>query len=346
MAKSKFKIGALLFGGLFIVCLLIVYNYYQKIFSSAVEINQEDKYFYLSSPTDLSDLTFSLYNQGIITDTLSFLWVAKRKSFKTPKAGRYLIENGMSNNELINIFRSGRQVPLKFTLNSVRTKEDLASVASSVLEFDSLSLISLLNNKDFAEKYGFDLNSISCLFIPNTYEFYWNTTAEEFVRRMAREYKGFWNEERKRKANALDLTQSEVCILASIVQAEQLAHPDERPKVAGLYLNRIRKGMRLQSDPTLIFAMGDFSIQRVLNEDKTLDSPYNTYKYASLPPGPINIPERSSLEAVLNPIEHSYIYMCAKADFSGYHNFSKSLSQHNQFANEYRRELNRRRIMR
>lgn len=346
MAKSKFKIGALLFGGLFCLSLLIVYNYYQKIFSSAVDIELDDKYFYLSSPTNLNDLTVSLYDQEIITDTLSFLWVAKRKSFKTPKAGRYLIKNGMSNNELINIFRSGRQVPIKVTLNSVRTKEDLASVASGILEFDSLSLISLLNSRSFTSKYGFDLNSIPCLFIPNTYEFYWNTTAEEFVRRMAREYKYFWNVDRKTKANAVGLSQSEVCILASIVQAEQLAHPDERPEVAGLYLNRIRKGMRLQSDPTLIFAMGDFSIQRVLNEDKTLDSPYNTYKYASLPPGPINIPERSSLEAVLNPAKHTYLYMCAKADFSGYHNFSKSLSKHNQFANEYRRELNRRRIMR
>ena len=163
---------------------------------------------------------------------------------------------------------------------------------------------------------------------------------------MASEYKRFWNAERIAKAKQMNLSQSEVSILASIVQAEQMGHPDERPKVAGLYINRLQRGIRLQSDPTLVYALGDFSIKRVLNEHKTLNSPYNTYIHGGLPPGPINLPELSSLEAVLNYEKHNYLYMCAKADFSGYHHFAKTLSQHNVYANQYRRELNRRRIMR
>ena len=183
------------------------------------------------------------------------------------------------------------------------------------------------------------------MFIPNTYEVYWNTSAEEFVKRMAREYKAFWTEQRKAQAKALNLTQSEVSILASIVQAEQSEHRDERAQVAGLYINRIKKKMRLQSDPTLIYATGDFSIKRVLNKHMQLDSPYNTYMYAGLPPGPINLPEISSIDAVLDYEKHDYIYMCAKADFSGYHNFSRSFFQHNAYAKAYRNELNRRKIM-
>ena len=252
----------------------------------------------------------------------------------------------MSNNDLVNLLRSGKQSPVKLTFNTIRTYEDLAGKVANQIEADSISLLKALRNPDLANKYGFSTATFFTLFIPNTYEFYWNTSAEEFIQRMAREYKSFWNESRRAKAKAIGLSQSEVAILASIVQAEQMSHPDERPKVAGLYLNRLKRGMRLQSDPTLVFAIGDFSINRVLNQHKSIQSPYNTYLYSGLPPGPINLPELSSLEAVLNPEQHSYLYMCAKADFSGYHHFSKTLSQHNVYAKEYQRELNRRKIMR
>ena len=194
----------------------------------------------------------------------------------------------MSNNSLVNLLRSGKQSPVSVTFNNVRLKTELASKVSEKLELDSAELLALLNQPSFTEKYGFTPETILCLFLPNTYEFYWNTNAEEFVARMAREYKKFWTEERKANAKAIGLSQSEVSILASIVQAEQSAHPDERAKVAGLYMNRLKKGIRLQSDPTLVFAHSDFEIRRVLNKHKELNSKYNTYRYSGLPPGPIN----------------------------------------------------------
>ena len=203
-----------------------------------------------------------------------------------------------------------------------------------------------MNDSVFLKKHNFDQENRLSLFIPNKYEFYWNTSAESFVKRMAEEYKRFWNDERISKARTLGLSQSEVSILASIVQAEQLSHRSERPKIAGLYLNRLRIGMPLQSDPTIIFALKDFSIKRVLNKDKSINSPYNTYKFKGLPPGPINLPDIFSIDAVLSPEKHNFLYMCAKADFSGFHHFSTNLRQHNIYAAEYRKELNKRNVLR
>lgn len=338
-------LGIFVFLILFIGAVIITYRYASKIYIDGVEMSENEKYFYIEKGTSLSQLSEQLYNQGILKDTSSFLWVAEKKSFDTPKTGRFLIKNKMSNNQLVNILRSGMQEPLKLTLNSVRTLPKLAGKVGAALYLDSASLINALSNSELASQYGFDRYTFATMLIPNTYEFYWDTDVNEFLDRMATEYKRFWTEERKQKARKLDLTQSEVSILASIVQAEQQRHRDERPKVAGLYLNRLERGMRLQSDPTLIFALGDFGIKRVLNQHKRVNSPFNTYKYEGLPPGPINIPEISSIDAVLNAEDHRFLYMCAKADFSGYHHFAKTLRQHNQYAAEYRRELNRRRIM-
>ena len=239
---------------------------------------------------------------------------------------------------------SGETVPVKVTFNNVRTKADLASKISKNLECDSLEVISLINNPEFVAKYGFNETTILTLFLPNTYQFNWATTAEEAVQRMAKEYKKFWTAERKEKARKLNLSQSEIAILASIVQAEQTVHADERPKVAGLYINRLRIGMALQSDPTLVYGLGDFSIRRVLNKHKDIDSPYNTYRHKGLPPGPINLPNIKSLDAVLNYESHNYLYMCAKEDFTGYHNFAKNYNQHLIYARKYQKELNRRKI--
>tara|TARA_R110002072_G_scaffold155968_1_gene306396 strand:- start:911 stop:1960 length:1050 start_codon:yes stop_codon:yes gene_type:complete len=349
MAKKKKKslrIGAFVFLLLFVIAGFLAVKYYQRIFNSAVKIDRSDPYVYVETGWSRADLVDHLHESQILKDTNSFNWTANQKSFFTPKPGKYALENGMSNNDLVNLLRSGKQSPVKLTFNTIRTYEDLAGKVANQIEADSISLLKALRNPDLANKYGFSTATFFTLFIPNTYEFYWNTSAEEFIQRMAREYKSFWNESRRAKAKAIGLSQSEVAILASIVQAEQMSHPDERPKVAGLYLNRLKRGMRLQSDPTLVFAIGDFSINRVLNQHKSIQSPYNTYLYSGLPPGPINLPELSSLEAVLNPEQHSYLYMCAKADFSGYHHFSKTLSQHNVYAKEYQRELNRRKIMR
>lgn len=325
-----------------------VYHVYKTVYQPNVSTQHlKDGYFYVHTGWNYNDVVNSLYESGVIQNRNTFTWVAERKKYpQLVKPGKYKIKEGMSNNELINLLRSGKQEPVRVTFNNVRTKNQLAGKVSKYIEADSLSIITLLNDAAFCSQYGFDRQKIITLFLPNTYEFYWNTSAEEFVERMAKEYKNFWNEERKQKAKKLGLTQSEVATLASIVQAEQTIHRSEWPRVAGLYINRLKQGMLLQSDPTLIFAIGDFTINRVLNKDKEIESPYNTYKYAGLPPGPILLPETKAIDAVLNYETHDYLYMCAKEDLSGFHNFSKTLSQHNIYAQRYREALNKRGIMR
>lgn len=323
------------------------YNMYQKVYQPNVTLhNTSDQYFYIYSTYQFSDVVHDLYEKGYIINQESFEWVAEKKAnFKNNiKPGRYLLKEGMSNNELVDLLRSGEQEAVKVTFNNVRTKEQLAGKLTRNLECDSLEVINLLNDIDFVSKYGFNRTTILTLFLPNTYQFYWNTSAEEAIQRMAEEYKKYWNDDRKAKAKKLNLSQSEVAILASIVQAEQSVHSDERPKVAGLYINRLRKGMLLQSDPTVVYGIGDFTINRVLTRHIKTNTPYNTYMHKGLPPGPINLPSIKSLDAVLNYEHHDYIYMCAKEDFSGYHNFAKTYSQHLVYARRYQNELNKRKI--
>ncbi len=346
MAKKKsFKSGVLLFVALFLGAACVFSGYYQKVFRSNTSISDTNPYIYVKSSWSRSDLIEDLSSKGILKDTSSFIWVANQKKFINPKAGKYKLEDGMNNNQLVNLLRSGNQEPVRLTFNSIRTPEDLAGKIAKQIEADSSELIQKFKSGEVAAKYGFNKKTLLTLFIPNTYELYWNSSADEFIQRMAREYKRFWTSERIAKARKLRLSQSEVGILASIVQAEQLSKPSERPRVAGLYINRMRKKMRLESDPTLIFGIGDFSIKRVLNKHKELNSPYNTYKYSGLPPGPINLPEISSIDAVLYYESHDYIFMCAKSDFSGYHDFSKTYAQHEVYANKYHRVLNDRKIM-
>ena len=336
---------------LFLILLIgggyVVYNMYTKVYQPNVTLkNTNSVYFHIYSHYTFDDVINSLYENGIIINRASFKWVAEKKSnfINNIKPGRYKLKEGMSNNELIDLLRSGEQVPVKVTFNNVRTIKELAGAVTKNLECDSVELYNLLSDKSFTSKYGFNTITILTLFLPNTYEFYWNTSAEEFVQRMAEEYKKFWTKERIAKARALNLSQSEVAVLASIVQAEQSVHRDERAKIAGLYINRLRKGMLLQSDPTVVYGIGDFNINRVLTKHLETNTPYNTYIYKGLPPGPINLPEISSLDAVLNYEKHNYIYMCAKADFSGYHAFASNYNEHLANARSFQRELNRRRI--
>jgi UPF0755 protein len=319
---------------------------YDRVYMPNVKVTNET-YLYIKTGASLNDVMKSLQEKEILEDTASFGWVARKKNYANHiYPGRYLIKDGISNNELVNQLRSGDQSPLQLTFNNVRTKKELAKKVAEYIEATEEELYARLNDPAIWKKYGFNQYTFISMFIPNSYEFYWNTSAEGFVKRMAKEYRNFWTAERKAKARNINLSQSEVSTLASIVQAEQSMKPDERPRVAGLYINRLNIGMRLQSDPTLIFAIGDFSIKRVLNKDKLVDSKYNTYQYAGLPPGPINVPEISSIDAVLNYEKHRYLYMCAKADFSYYHNFATNLRQHNIYAAQYQRELSRRRINR
>ncbi len=338
--------------GLFIVLLVLIAiliggRFYRYINAPNVNLaNVESPYLYIPDSTTFSELKQKLNNMKVLKDSESFEWVAKRKEYTSQiKSGRYKLVDKMSNNQLVNLLRSGRQEPVKFTFNNIRSLHKLASVTGNKLMADSVELIELFDDEEYITELGFTKATLPGLFLPNTYELYWDTDADEFMMRMKKEYDRFWNEENIKKAEELGLTPDEVSALASIVD-EETQKADEKPVVAGLYLNRLRIGMRLQADPTLKYALGDFTIKRLLDDDKLTDSPYNTYKYGGLPPGPIRIPSISGLKAVLNSKSHKYLYMCAKEDFSGYHNFAKTLAQHNVNARKYQKELNKRGIRR
>lgn len=348
MAKKKFsflKIVFFLILSVAVVAGIIAYKFYNMIYQPNVALgDKKTEFFYISMGSSLMDVVNSLYEKNYILDRNSFEWVAEKKKYKNNiHPGKYLIRSGMNNDELIDLLRSGKQEAVRVTFNNIRLKPELASIASLYLEADSSEIVKLLEDEAYCNQFGFNKENILCMFIPNTYQFYWNTSAEQFVEKMAREYKGFWNGERRSMAKNLGLTQSQVSILASIVQKETNMN-DEKPRVAGVYINRIKKDMLLQADPTLVFAIKDFSLKRVLNIHKETDSPYNTYKYKGLPPGPICVPEISSIDAVLNYEKHDYFYFCAKQDFSGYHNFAKTYAQHCLNAASFQKELNKMKI--
>jgi len=319
---------------------------YQYVKGKNVSLKQDELLLQIPTNTDFEQLKSLLKTENVLENHQSFEWVAKLKRYgSNVRSGQYLIKDGWSNNQLINHLRGGQQKAQKVTFNNIRLLPELAGAVAPYFEFDSLALNSVLTDTSFFKQYNLQAAEISTLFIPNTYQMYWNTTPEGFVKRMAKEHAKFWNDERKAKAEKQGLSPTQVSILAAIVQQEVM-HKGEAPKVAGLYLNRLKINMALQADPTLKYAANDFSITRVLNEHKTIDSPYNTYMYPGLPPGPICIPDVFALEAVLNPEKHNYLYMCAKEDFSGYHNFAKTNREHERNARLYRRELNKRKIFR
>lgn len=325
---------------------VVGYYAYRGVYSSNVSLGIKEKtYFYIHTGADVQDVIDSLYHKGYIVNRNTFEWVLNQKNYANNiHPGKYLLKDDMSNNDLVNLLRSGEQVPVKVAFNNVRTLDEMADKVSHNLEFTKEELMNLLSSPEVYTKYGFNESTFATMFLPNTYEFYWNTSATDFIDRMASEYKQFWTEERKAKAKKAGLSQSEVSILASLVESEQNMKYDEQPTIAGLYINRIRKNMLLQCDPTVKFACQDLDAQRVTNAMLEKDSPYNTYKYPGLPPGPIRLPSIRTIKSVLNYEQHGYIYMCAKEDFSGYHNFAKTYNQHLVYARRYQRELNKRRI--
>lgn len=295
---------------------MAAYYGYKAIYKPNVVLNgSKSVYFYIKTGSSFKDVLNNLYENNFIVNRTSFEWLADQKKYKNNvKPGKYKLKAKMSNNELINLLRSGDQEPVKVIFSNARYKEDLAGKSCRNIEADSLELIHLLNSDSYTKKIGFTPENILAVFIPNTYEFFWNTSAEEFMQRMTKEYKAFWTDERKQKANNLGLSQTEVATLASIVQQESLVSA-EKPTIAGVYINRLNKGMLLQADPTVIYAIGDFKIRRVLLEHLKYDSPYNTYKYKGLPPGPICLASASSIDAVLNYKHHEYIFFVLKKIF-------------------------------
>ena len=299
---------------------------------------------YIPTGSDFNDLKLSLYEKGIVINRLTFEWMAKRKNLENNiHPGKYLINDGMTNTQLIDLLRSGKQTPVNLTFNNLRTRESFAQRISRDMEPDSSEIIGLLNDDDYLSIFGFSSETILTMFIPNTYEVYWNTSGKELMDRFFTEYNKFWNEGRRQKAAQIGLTPVQVSILASIVEKETNQN-DEKARMAGVYLNRLQKNWMLQADPTVVFATGDFTIKRVLNIHKEIDSPYNTYKNYGLPPGPICIPSIASIDGVLNREIHNYMFFCAKDDFSGYHAFAETHAQHNINANKYRQALDKENI--
>ncbi|MCH7534814.1 MAG: endolytic transglycosylase MltG [Bacteroidetes bacterium] len=323
----------------------MAYQLYAMVYAPRVFIGEkESEYLYIPSSSTFEDVIKLLYQRKLITHKKSFEYLASWKNYNRVFSGKYLIRKGMSHNDLVNLLRSGEQEPIKVVINNIRTIEELSGKVAKQIEADSVSILMLLQDGRYLNKINSHKESVLAMFIPNTYQFYWDTSAKEFIERMQGEHNRFWNSKRIAKAKDVGLTKVEVTVLASIIQKETTKN-DEKSRVAGVYMNRLKKGMKLQADPTLIYAMGDFSITRVLNKYKKVDSPYNTYKYTGLPPGPICLSEISSIDAVLNFEDHNYFYFCAKEDFSGYHNFAKSYAQHLLNARRYQRELNKRKIL-
>ena len=316
---------------------------YKAMFKENTAFNNEEAYVYVSSNADYKDVREQLI--PLLKDIDAFDALANQKKYTTNlKAGRFAIKKGMSNNDIINSIRSNN-IPLKLSFNNQERLEDLAGRIAFQIEADSLSLLKQMKDETFFNKNGFNKESALSMYIPNSYEIYWNTSAEGFRDKMLKEYQNFWNASRNEKRKALNLSINEVMSIAAIVHKET-AKVDERPRVAGVYLNRIRKGMPLQADPTVIYAKklkeNDFNqvIKRVLYKDLEIDSKYNTYKYPGIPPGPITMPDVSAIDAVLNAENHNYYYFVANVKNFGYHKFAKTLRQHNVNKNEYVRWIN------
>lgn len=324
---------------------ILGYNYYQKIFGEAIT---KDYVLFINSTDSLVDIKENIAEYSKNPNT--FLWVAAKKNFSKPKIGRYLLKQGMSNNDLVNMLRSGNQTALKVSFNNQDTLEKFAGRIAEQLETDSISIINAFTEKDFLAKNKLTKKSALQICIPNSYEFYWTVSADNFRDKLLREYNRFWNSSRLQKAKALNLTKDQVITLASIVQKET-AKKVERPIVAGLYLNRLKNGWPLQADPTIIYCIKevkgqDYVVKRVLLVDLKINSPYNTYKNRGLPPTLIAMPDISSIDGVLNAQKHDYFYMCVNIDKFGYHSFAKTLAQHNRNAAKYQNWLNKKGVNR
>lgn len=320
-------------------------NFYRLYFAPNVSGKQD--FLYIKTGYEFEDLITDLRYQESLNDIGTF-WKAADKMKLTGgklKPGKYRLKLGMNNRALVNMLKAGNQEPVKIKFQNIRKKENFASYLGKELEQDSVTFSRYLDSAAYAEKFGFDTDNFYAMFIPNTYEIYWAVKPDEFFERMNKEYTKFWNKARKEKANALSLSPIQVTILASIVDAEAL-YDREMPIIAGLYLNRLEKGIKLQADPTVIFANNDFTVKRVTGPLLRKDSKYNTYLYAGLPPGPIGMPSINAIDAVLNREKNNYIYMCAKEDFSGYHNFAVSKAEHEANAKKYREALDKRNIYR
>lgn len=307
---------------------------------------KEKSYIYIDKDDTIDSLYYKIETTGYPKTMKGFKILAKQKGYIDQiKTGRYAINPGDSPHRLLQRLQAGTQTPVNLTIGNVRSLDRIARSVSNQLMLDSAEIGYRMNDLLFIESMGYTPETLYCLFIPDTYEVYWNMNVDDFFKRMQKEHDRFWNTDRLKKAEEIGLSPQQIYTLASIVD-EETNYNQEKPIVAGLYLNRLRRGIPLQADPTVKFALGNFELRRITNADLTVESPYNTYQNNGLPPGPIRIASKKGIESVLNYAVHNYIYMCAKEDFSGAHNFATTLAEHNNNARKYWKALNDRKIYR
>ncbi len=341
MRSKKLLYALLTFGLIVILCIILVYK---MLYGLNIKLDNKATIIYIKDSSTYRQAMDSVKAHIPINNPKILNWIAEKKNYpQLVKPGRYIFKKDLSYTGLINLLRSGRQNPVNITFNNVRTLSDLAGKVGGKIEADSAEIIAFLDDPENYINDGFTKENVISVFIPDTYEFFWNTSAKGFYSRILKEYRKFWTDERLAKAKAEKLTPVEVAILASIID-DEVIKPDEKPRIAGVYLNRLRRGIPLQACPTIKYALNDWTITRVLKAYLEVDSPYNTYKHYGFPPGPIGCPTIEGIDAVLNAEKHDYLYFAAKADFSGYHNFSRTLAEHNRYAALYQKELNKRKI--
>lgn len=327
--------------GVLLIAVVFAYSAYSKINDQVIGNNEENLEILIPNGSTFDDVEDILEAKGLIPDVKYFRLLAEKMNYKRDKmrAGRYILEPGMSTVDMIRHLRSGKQAPVNVILTMGRLPEDVAEDVAKFLSFSQTDLEELLNDTKYLAELGYTPETVMSVFIPNTYEMYWNASPKAFMQRMAKEHKRFWDANNRRtKAKKYNLSPAEVYTLASIVERETLQN-GEKKRMAGVYLNRLRIGMLLQADPTSVFARKDFTATRVTDYHTKYDSPYNTYMYKGLPPGPISMASIPSIDAVLNAESHKYMYFCAKGDGSGFHNFAKTLAAHNKNAEVYRRNV-------
>jgi UPF0755 protein len=334
---SKVKLAVYLVSSVLLIT--FVFYGYQIVYTPNILVDRDDQTFIVKNGYSFRQVQDDLSKGKFVNDFVSFSFLARLMNYDMEiKPGRYMLRRNMTNIEAIRVLRAGIQEPVNITFTHVRLLRELGEKITKNTGVSPEDFYTALEEFVVTNKEGFTKETILCMFLPNTYEVYFNVSPAALVERMHAEYKKFWNAERLEKATMIGLTPVEVSILASIVQAETVKQ-DEAPIIAGLYINRLKKDMALQADPTLVFAVGDFTLKRVLNEHKEVDSPYNTYEHTGLPPGPINMPRIAIIDAVLDYTDHKYIYMCAKEDFSGNHNFAVTLTEHSRNARKYQTAL-------
>jgi len=324
---------------------MVGYQSYQHIFGNLIN---KTGAIYIRSTDNIDDVEKAL-NDFIGNENI-FFWLAQKKNYKNPKAGKYILTEGMSLNDVINLLRSGNQTPVKVSFNNQDTLEKFSGRVAEQLELDSISILEGFKDPVFLNTNKLSESSVLEILIPNTYEFYWNVSIEKFRTNMLKEFRKFWNKDRLQKAAQINMSPSQIMTLASIVQKET-AKVSERPIVAGLYLNRLKKNIPLQADPTIIYVLkkknGEkFQVKRVLLKDLKIPSPFNTYLNRGLPPNLISMPDISSINAVLNYQKHNYLFMCASVTNVGYHEFASTLKKHNNNAVKYQRWLNKKGVNR